>query len=295
MAGMATRASKPKVRFVLAPNPSMMTQNGTNTYILGTGRVAVIDPGPAIDMHLRAILSTLLPQECISHIFVTHAHLDHSELVPALVDATGATVYAYGAASAGRSAAMQRISTSLQIGGGEGVDLNFSPDIYLQDGEVTSGDDWSLEAVHTPGHMGNHLCFASGQTLFSGDHVMGWSTTLVSPPEGDMADYVASLKKLSLRQWTTFLPGHGEPIADPSQRLADLITHRIARETAILEAIADGASDITAIATLVYQDLPDYLVPAANRNILAHLIDLEGRNLITAAPFPHPDGSFTLA
>lgn len=295
MTQIATKAAEPLIRSVLAPNPSMMTQKGTNTYILGTGRVAVIDPGPAIAQHLKAILATLLPHEQISHIFVTHAHLDHSELVPDLVKATGATVYAYGAATAGRSTRMQSIAKTVQIGGGEGVDHAFSPEVFLQDGDVISGDDWSLEAIHTPGHMGNHLCYASGQTLFSGDQVMGWSTSLVSPPTGDMTDYMASLGKLASRPWTTCLPAHGTAVNNPARRLADLISHRIARETGILKAIAFGATDIPAITKSAYPDLEEHLFPAASRNVFAHLIDLEGRNLVNATPSPHPDATFTLA
>ncbi len=295
MTVIATAAVPPPIRSVLAPNPSVMTEKGTNTYILGTGRVAVIDPGPAIARHLQAILDSLLPHEQISHIFVTHAHLDHSALVPALVKATGATVYAFGVATAGRSVTMQRLANSMQIGGGEGIDSSFLPDVFVQDGDVIAGNDWSLKAVHTPGHMGNHLCYSSGQTLFSGDHVMGWSTSLVSPPDGDMSDYVASLRKIAAIPWTKFLPGHGDPVHNPGQRLADLISHRLARETAIMTAIACGPSDIPAIARAVYRDLAHNLFPAASRNILAHLIDLEGRKLVTAAPFLHPEATFTLA
>jgi glyoxylase-like metal-dependent hydrolase (beta-lactamase superfamily II) len=282
------------IRCVLAPNPSTMTQNGTNTYIIGSGRVAVIDPGPAVAEHQAAILAALSPGESISHIFVSHAHLDHSGLATSLARATGAAVYAFGSARAGRSATMQRLADLLPIGGGEGVDHDFHPDICLADGACVEGDTWQLKALHTPGHMGNHLCFVSGDVLFSGDHVMGWSTSLISPPDGDMTDYMAALTKLQARQWDRFLPGHGDPISNPAQRLADLLAHRRGREAALLAALVAGASDIAGLTRVVYPDLAVPLIPAARRNVLAQLIDLEGRNLIIAQPFPHPNAIFTL-
>jgi glyoxylase-like metal-dependent hydrolase (beta-lactamase superfamily II) len=284
----------PRIRCVLAPNPSMMTQNGTNTYIIGSERVAVIDPGPAIASHQSAILAALSPHERISHIFVTHAHLDHSGLVASLAEATGAAIHAFGPAGAGRSDVMQRLADQLPIGGGEGVDHGFRPDIRLADGDIVEGETWRLKVLHTPGHMGNHLCFSSGNVLFSGDHVMGWSTSLISPPDGDMTDYMASLTKLQALPWDRFLPGHGEPISNPAQRLADLLAHRRAREAALMAALADGATNITTMTSIVYPDLGAALIPAAHRNVLAHLIDLERRNLIRAEPFPKPDAVFAL-
>lgn len=272
-----------------------MTHKGTNTYILGSGKVAVIDPGPAIARHHEAILSALDPGERISHIFVSHAHLDHSGLSRHLAQATGAPVLAFGAADSGRSAAMQRLMTQAPLGGGQGVDHGFLPDILLADAETVVGQDWTLEAIHTPGHMGNHLCFASGNVLFSGDHVMGWSTSLISPPDGDMTDYMAALKKLTQRQWTEFLPGHGAAILQPQRRIADLITHRLDRERALLAALSTGATEIGHLTRMVYTDIPPTLMDAALRNVLAHLIDLEGRNLLTAAPCPGPDAVFSLA
>ncbi len=190
---------------------------------------------------------------------------------------------------------MQRHATHLPIGGGEGVDHGFHPDIYLVDGDDVEGETWLLKAVHTPGHMGNHLCFASGDVLFSGDHVMGWSTSLISPPDGDLTDYMRSLKKLQTLHWDSFLPGHGAPIHSPAQRLADLLHHRRAREAALMAAVANGARDIATLTSIVYPDLDAPLVQAARRNVFAHLIDLESRNLIRADPFPQPDAIFTLA
>lgn len=281
-----------RIRTLLAPNPSIMTDRGTNTYILGTGRVAVVDPGPAMDGHLAAILAAVLPHESISHIFVTHAHLDHSGLAAPLAKVTGAQVYAFGPPLSGRSPAMQDLARRMEIGGGEGVDTTFRPDITLADGMTIGGESWELQAIHTPGHMGNHLCFAAQDMLFSGDHVMGWSSTLISPPDGDMADYMAGLQKLAVRPWRAFLPGHGPRIADPAQKLAELTAHRRAREAAILDAIRYGDTAIAQIADRVYPGLDHRLVPAARRNVLAHLIDLEGRNCITATPYPGPEAIF---
>lgn len=282
-----------EIRCILAPNPSMMTQNGTNTYLLGSGKVAVIDPGPAIESHGKAILAALLPTETISHIFVTHSHLDHSGLARGLANCTGAPIHGFGDAKAGRSDAMQDLALQMAIGGGEGVDHDFLPDICLGDGDQVSDADWSIAALHTPGHFGNHLCFASGDVLFSGDHVMGWSTSLISPPDGDMTDYMASLRKLALREWDRFLPGHGSPVMDPALRLADLIVHRERREAALLSAVGAGVTNIEGLTRAVYPDLAANLIRAAERNILAHLIDLQGRNEIIARPFMGTNATFT--
>jgi glyoxylase-like metal-dependent hydrolase (beta-lactamase superfamily II) len=281
-----------RIRSVLAPNPSMMTHQGTNSYILGSGRVAVIDPGPDLANHQSAILAALAPGESISHILITHSHLDHTGLANSLAKATGALVLAFGTAHAGRSDTMTRIAQQLPIGGGEGLDHAFHPDQLLADGETIAGDTWSLEAIHTPGHLGNHVCFAHGRILFSGDHVMGWSTSLISPPDGDMTDYMASLQKLSARTWDRFYPGHGAEVADPAGRLTDLLAHRKGREAALLTAMADGLSDLQHLTRRIYMDLNPALFPAAERNILAHLIDLEHRNLVRATPTVGPTAQF---
>lgn len=284
----------PGIRRILAPNPSAMTLHGTNTYILGSGSVAVIDPGPALYAHLDAIMAALDPAERISHILVTHAHLDHSGLCARLARKTGAPVYAYGTAQSGRSKAMQRLPMSAEIGGGEGLDHGFAPDVLLSDGASIAGDSWAVEAIHTPGHLGGHLCFASDGILFSGDHVMGWSTSLVSPPDGDMTDYMASLDRLARRRWDLLLPAHGAPVPDPAKRIAELIAHRRAREAALMAAIVAGASDIATLTRVVYPDIPPTLRPAAARNTLAHLIDLNERNMVVASPFISADATFSL-
>ncbi|MGL4234972.1 MBL fold metallo-hydrolase [Tabrizicola sp.] len=286
--------SGPPLRSLRAPNPSPLTGTGTNTWLVGGSDVAVIDPGPDLPSHLDAILSALAPGQRISHIFVTHAHLDHSALAPRLSAATRAPVFAFGTAMDGRSPLMTRLAPTLPDHG-EGLDLTFSPDHHLADGTTIAGPDWDLTAHHTPGHLGGHLCLAIDDTLFSGDHVMGWSTSIVSPPDGDMGAYMASLHRLTERHWRRFLPGHGDPVEDPGQRLHDLITHRRAREAQILQGLADGPALIPALTARIYHQTPRHLLPAAERNVLAHLIDLASRNLVSATPALHPDAAFSLA
>ncbi|NDV97975.1 MBL fold metallo-hydrolase [Salipiger sp. PrR002] len=270
----------PGLRRILAPNPSPMTYRGTNTYLLGTRALAVIDPGPADEVHLQAILAALAPDQRISHILVTHAHLDHSPLARPLAEATGAPVLAFGDATAGRSPEMQVLAETGLAGGGEGVDAGFAPDARLADGARIAGDGWQIEALHTPGHFGNHLSFAWGDILFSGDLVMGWASSLVSPPDGDLGDFMRSLEKLRARDWRCFHPGHGAPVEAPAERLDALYAHRRAREAAILEALARGPADAAQLARLIYHDTDPALLPAATRNVLAHLVDLTQRKAV---------------
>lgn len=283
----------PPIRCLLAPNPSPLTGKGTNTWILGATDLVVIDPGPDDAAHLDAILGSVGPGQRISHIVVTHAHLDHSALAPRLSARAQAPVHAFGTATDGRSALMAQLAPGLPDHG-EGLDRSFAPDARLLDGQSLSGPDWTLQALHTPGHLGGHLCLALGDTLFSGDHVMGWSTSIVSPPDGDMGAYMASLHRLADRRWSRFLPGHGDPVAAPDQRLQDLISHRRTREAQILSALAEGPSRIPPLTARVYRDIPHHLLPAAERNVLAHLLDLASRNRIAAEPDLHPDATFAL-
>ena len=269
-----------QVRRIVAPNPSPMTYRGTNTYLIGTKKIAVIDPGPNDPAHLNAIERALQPGQSVSHIIVTHTHLDHSPLAKPLAQATGAAVYAYGDAEAGRSAVMQELATGGLIGGGEGVDTNFSPTHLLQDGDHIEGDGWGLDVLHTPGHIGNHICLAWQDTCFTADHVMGWASSLVSPPDGDLTDFLASCGRLAQSELMRFLPGHGDEIASPNARLHWLIAHRKSREAQIIAALSDGALTAQALTSRIYHDIPGKMHPVAARNVLAHLIDLMGKSLV---------------
>ncbi len=270
----------PGLRRILAPNPSPMTFRGTNTYVLGHRALAVIDPGPLSDAHLVAILSALGPEQSISHILVTHAHLDHSPLARPLSEATGAPVLAFGDARSGRSDMMRQLAETGLAGGGEGVDADFTPDDTLADGALIEGDGWRLEALHTPGHFGNHLSFAWGDVLFSGDLVMGWASSLVSPPDGDLGAFMQSLERLRCRRWSCLHPGHGAPVTQAAARIDALLAHRRAREASILEALATAPANAATLAAAIYKDTDPALLPAAARNVLAHLIDLTQRKAV---------------
>lgn len=269
----------PLVRRVIAENPSAFTFHGTGTYIVGRpgGKVAVIDPGPAIPAHLEALLAAL-EGDTVSHILITHTHEDHSPLAADLARATGAPVLGFGPHPAPPPGA--RVE--------EAGDTGFRPDLLLADGDEIAGDGWTLEAVHTPGHISNHLCFAlrEEKALFSGDHVMGWSTSVVSPPDGNMADYFASLRRLLPREEELFFPTHGPPIPDPKRHVQAFIAHREAREMQILACIRDGHATIPEMVAQMYRDVPAHLHPAAARSVLAHLIHMTKDGRILAEPAP---------
>ncbi len=269
------------IRRILAPNPSPMTYRGTNTYLVGETDLAVIDPGPEDEQHLHAILAALAPGQRISHILVTHAHLDHSPLARRLAARTGAPVYAYGDATAGRSLVMQQLHLSGGAQGGEGVDAGFTPDIPLADGETLTGPGWQITAHWTPGHFGNHMCFTLEDAIFTGDLVMGWASSLVSPPDGDLSDFMDSCRKLHGLDAKVYHPGHGAPVPDPQARLNWLICHRQSREAAILAHLGPGPATAQTLARAIYTDTPAALIPAATRNVLAHLIDLHGKNKVS--------------
>lgn len=283
-----------RIRRIRAENPSPLTGSGTNSWILGSGEVAVIDPGPALTPHLEAILAALEPGERVGAILVTHPHRDHSELARPLSLRTGATILGFGPAGSGRSALMERLLSRGLQGGGEGADAGFVPDRRLSDGEEAGGAGWHVKVLHTPGHMGEHLCFEAGDVLFSGDHVMGWSTSLVSPPDGDMGAYMASLLRLQERTWSRFMPGHGEPVEQPAARLQELAAHRRQREAQILAALRDGPASAPDLAQRIYTGTAPSLLPAATRNTLAHLIDLWERNRIAADVGPLHEVRFHL-
>lgn len=274
---------EPQLRLVLAPNPSPMTYLGTNTYILGTDQLCVIDPGPDIDAHLDALL-TAIGQKPVSHIIVTHNHLDHSPLAKRLSDATGAKIHAFGDHLAGRSAIMSRLANQGLAGGGEGIDLDFSPDVLLKDGETIETADWHLKIFHTPGHIGNHISLIWGDAIFTGDHVMGWASSLVSPPDGDLTDFMASCTALQSVPARVYYSGHGAPIDAPIARLDWLIAHRKSREAQIRNHLTLGSATPTEITECIYLGVAPALQAAAQRNVFAHLIDMHQRGLITASP-----------
>jgi glyoxylase-like metal-dependent hydrolase (beta-lactamase superfamily II) len=278
----------PGVRRTTANNHSAFTFTGTRSYLVGGaggrgrrgGEVAVIDPGPDDPAHVAAILAALAPGERITHVLVTHSHRDHSGAVPAIVAATGAPVLAFGPHGAGLSPTMRRLARSgARLGGGEGGDAGFAPDRTLADGEAVEGAGWRLVALHTPGHLSNHLSFAleapeAAGVVFTGDTVMGFATTLVSPPEGDMAAFIASLERLAARDDRLYLPGHGHPVRDPRAMLSWQIRHRQERFDQILAALAHGPADAATLARAIYTEVDPALLPAAARNVLASLIGL---------------------
>lgn len=264
----------PDVARLTAPNPGPFTFHGTNSYLVGRESLAIIDPGPDDDRHLAALVAAIGGRK-VSHILVSHTHRDHSPLAGRLANATGAMVFAEGPHRAARA-------TSSAASPESGADLGFRPDIHLTDGQLLEGDGWSIRAVLTPGHAANHVAFAlegSGM-LFSADHVMGWSTTIVAPPDGSMADYMASLDKLIARGDALLLPGHGAPVTDPSLFMRGLREHRLSREHAILERLRQGDRRVDELVRSIYRDLDPKMHPAAGLSVLAHLEDLVDRKLV---------------
>jgi glyoxylase-like metal-dependent hydrolase (beta-lactamase superfamily II) len=267
----------PGVRRVLCNNPSPFTFKGTVSYVVGRGKVAIIDPGPDDPAHSKALLDAVRG-ETVTHIFVTHTHRDHSPGVPAIKKATGAQVLAEGP---------HRPARPLHVGDGPRLDASndtdLRPDRALTDGERVSGEGWTLEAVTTPGHTANHMAFAfkENNVLFSGDHVMAWSTPVVAPPDGSMGDYMNSLQKLAKRGEPIYFPGHGPAIRNAQRFVAAYILHRKAREASILNRLGQGESDIPALVAGIYANLDPRLVKAAGMSVLAHLEDLVARGQVT--------------
>jgi len=279
----------PLIRRVVANNPGPFTFLGTGTYIVGQGEVAVIDPGPDLPEHLDAILAALQPGETVSHILVTHHHSDHSPLARPLQEKTGAPIYG---CAVGVQAEESTIKTEA------GADLSFSPDISLcGGGAVLKGPNWTLEAIATPGHTSNHICFALHEenALFSGDHIMGWSTTVITPPDGDMTDYMASLELVKARGFTTLWPTHGPPVTEVTPFVEAYIAHRRAREAQVLAAVAEGHGRIKDMVPVLYAAVDKRLWPAASRSVLGHMIDLVRRGLVTTDGEAGLDSDYRLA
>jgi glyoxylase-like metal-dependent hydrolase (beta-lactamase superfamily II) len=269
----AAQQVSPLVRRVIADNPGPFTYTGTGAHIVGHGQVAVIDPGPDQPCHLEAILAAT-EGERISHILVTHAHLDHSPLARPLSEATGAVILAGG--PPGRAS-----DDGARLEAGD--DLSFRPDITLADGAKIRGPGWTLEALATPGHTASHFAYALAEenTLFPGDCVMGWSTSVVSPPDGDMADYMVSLRKIRARRYATLRPAHGPEIAEVEPFLDAYIDHRMRRERQVLSALyAGGPATIRALVPKLYAGTERRLWPAAAHSLLAHLIKLHGERRV---------------
>jgi glyoxylase-like metal-dependent hydrolase (beta-lactamase superfamily II) len=281
----------PGVRRITAPNPSPTTFRGTNSYIVGRGNVAIIDPGPDDASHVAALLSAVAG-EAVSHIVLTHTHRDHTGALAALSQATGAATVSGGPH---RPARQPRAGEGARLDAAG--DASFHPDITLADGGTIAGETWRLEAVATPGHTANHLAFAldDGGTLFSGDHVMGWSTTIVAPPDGAMRDYMASLDKLAARAEPRYLPGHGGPIEDAHAHVRALKRHRQMREAAIFARLRAGDRTIPDIVAVIYRDTDPRLHRAAGLSVLAHLEVLVAVGKVTSDGPPVVEGRFAPA
>lgn len=258
---------------VIAKNPGPFTYTGTGVYIIGHQNCAVIDPGPDIPVHFEALKSALEGRN-VTHVLVTHTHIDHSPLAHPLAQWAGCKVWAGGPA----------IPSSTDVAMEEGDDLAFKPHETLTDGQVIKGEDWTIEAIATPGHTSSHFCFglAEENALFSGDHIMGWSTTVISPPDGHMESYLNSLDKIRARNYTTIWPTHGPQISQTGPFLDAYKAHRVAREHAILDRLAAGDKLIPDMVKVIYKDVDKNLHPAACRSVLAHMIHLVEKGKIAA-------------
>ena len=271
----------PGIRRLVAENPSPFTLHGTGTYIIGQGKVAVIDPGPADSAHIEALVKGL-KGETITHVLVTHTHMDHSPGCALLREHTDAPTYAYGPHGAGK------LESGVQVE--EGGDMDFAPDVLAKDGDIIEGEGWSVECVYTPGHTSNHLCFQyrEQKALFTGDHVMGWSTSIISPPDGDMGDYLKSLDKLLQRDDEIYWPTHGPSIEDPKSFVKKFIEHRQEREDQITDCLKRGLSTIEVMVPDMYDGLPEFMYPAAARSVLAAMEHMANKGTIST------DGAITL-
>jgi len=257
----------PRVRRVVADNPGPFTYTGTGVYIIGDKNVAVIDPGPQTPDHMAA-LDKALEGRVVTHVLVTHHHIDHSPMAGPLAAKHGCKVYGYGKQIKAPQGGEIRLEA--------GDDLTFNPDVNIAHGDIIKGDGWTIEAIHTPGHTSNHMCYALKEEniLFSGDHIMGWSTSVVSPPDGHMGDYLNSLEDIRARRFDTIWPTHGPAITDPIPFVDAYIEHRHKREAQILSALEQGLTKITDIVKALYADINPRLHPAAAHSVLSHLIYL---------------------
>jgi len=282
---------RPGVRRLLCDNPSPFTFTGTVSYIVGRGKVAIIDPGPDNEAHAKALLDAVRG-ETVTHILVTHTHRDHSPNTPRIRHATGATVYAEGPHRASRPR-----HESEKHNPESGADRDFAPDVRLAHGDIIEGAGFRLEAVATPGHTANHLAFAWPERgiNFVGDHVMGWSTSIVAPPDGSMVDYMASLQRLAARAEDLYFSGHGPEILEGPRYVRHLIRHREGREASILHRLAKGEADIPTMVRAIYIGIDPRLITAAGYSVLAHLEDLVARGIVATEGDPVIGGTYRLA
>ena len=282
---------RPGIRRLLCDNPSPFTFTGTVSYIVGRGKVAIIDPGPDNEAHAKALLDAVRG-ETVTHILVTHTHRDHSPNTPRIRHATGATVYAEGPHRASRPR-----HESEKHNPESGADRDFAPDVRLAHGDIIEGAGFRLEAVATPGHTANHLAFAWPERgiNFVGDHVMGWSTSIVAPPDGSMVDYMASLQRLAARAEDLYFSGHGPEILEGPRYVRHLIRHREGREASILHRLAKGEADIPTMVRAIYIGIDPRLMTAAGYSVLANLEDLVARGIVATDGDPVIGGTYRLA
>jgi glyoxylase-like metal-dependent hydrolase (beta-lactamase superfamily II) len=276
----------PRIRRIIAENPGPFTFHGTGTYIVGSGEVAVIDPGPLVEKHLKA-LKAAVAGERVKAILVTHDHADHAPLAAALAKETGAPILG-GEPHPGRQAPPKGVE--------EGVDRLYRPDRVLTEHERIEGPDWTLRAITTPGHTANHVCYALEEehALFTGDHVMGWSTTVITPPDGDMTQYYASLGKVMAGDFRTLWPTHGPPVTDPEPFLKAYLNHRLRREEAILGVLSRGPATIDSLVAEVYVGLDQRLKNAAASSVFAHLLHLVRKGEVVSDGRPDLESAFVL-
>jgi len=276
----------PLIRRVIANNPGPFTYLGTGTYIVGHGKVGVVDPGPALDDHLDAILEATR-EETITHILITHHHSDHSPLARPLAAKTGAVIY-------GCAVATRPVEGEVKLEAGYD---DFTPDVSVCGGAMIAGEGWTLEAIPTPGHTSNHICYALREenALFSGDHIMGWSTTVITPPDGDMGDYLASLELVKARNFSTLWPTHGPPIRDVTPFIDAYIEHRRDRERQIVAQLAAGETTIKSMVPKIYAAVDSRLWPAAAHSVLAQIIELVRTGKVASNGTPGLDSEYRLA
>ena len=266
---------------LIAPNPSPMTSTGTNTYILGRKELLIIDPGPNSEAHLHNIMEVIPDNTKVTHILITHSHLDHSGLAPKLSKILNAPTLAFGTALDGLSNDMKRICKMGLTFETFGIDTEFVPDHFLEDKEKISSLEWEVVAHHTPGHLSNHICYQYLDKLFTGDHIMEWSTSVISPPEGDVSQFINSCEKIYNLHCEKFYPGHGIPVENPSERIVELIAHRKKREVEILNFLKNRDATISQITRNIYLNIDQNLLSVASRNVKAHLIDLIIKKQVT--------------